>query len=236
MNSAKVSVHARFAPKSFLENIAVRSDNSILVTQVDFGNNGTLWLIPRADKEVEPKTLYVTEYSLLGIVEPDPANDPDVWYISECNVNPMGEMNGPGYLLRLDMKEPVPSPKRILQFPQGVRALNGTAVLSPTCLLMADSWEDLIWRVDLHKDQEPSVRVWLKHDLLAHSKDKSLWDVPGVNGLRYNPKDGHVYFTCTAQLVFGRIPVDPKTLEAAGEPTEVAARGMKAGISMIDAP
>lgn len=72
MSSAKISVHARFAPKSFLENIAVRSDKPILVTQVNFGNNGTIWLIPPADEEVEPKKLYATEYSLLGIVKSDP--------------------------------------------------------------------------------------------------------------------------------------------------------------------
>lgn len=147
-------------------------------------------------------------------------------------MNPMAEMNGPGYLLRLDMKEPEPVSTRFLQFPEGA-ALNGTAALSPTCLLMADSWRDLIWRVDPHKHNEPNVRVWLKHHPLVQTGDPSIRDAPGVNGIRYNSGDGHLHFTCTAQLVFGKIPVDPKTLEAAGELTEVAARGMKAGMALI---
>lgn len=234
MNSAKVSVHSRFAPKTFLENLGVRRDNSILITQVDFGHHGTLWLIPPSDAEAEPKKLFETEYSVLGIVEPDPENEPDVWYISECNVNPMAKTAGPANLLRLDMNQEQPTLKKVMQFPPEAIALNGTAVLSPTCLLMADSWANLIWRVDLHGDKEPTVCVWLEHDLLAHSNDKALWDVPGVNGVRYNPKDGYLYFSCTAQTVFGKIQVDPKTLDPAGEPVEVAKRGMKAGMFLGD--
>jgi hypothetical protein len=63
-----------------------------------------------------------------------------------------------------------------------------------------------------------------------HAKD----DVPGVNGMEYNSKDNHLYFTCTSQTIFGSVRVDAETFEAVGEPEEIAKRGMWADDFIID--
>lgn len=49
---------------------------------------------------------------------------------------------------------------------------------------------------------------------------------PGVNGIRYAPKWGYVYYTATAKKLFMRVRVDAENLEAVGEPEHVAAGRM----------
>jgi sugar lactone lactonase YvrE len=46
---------------------------------------------------------------------------------------------------------------------------------------------------------------------------------PGVNGVRYGPHTGYLYYTSTAQKVFMRVPVDPATLDPSGHAEFVAA-------------
>jgi hypothetical protein len=46
---------------------------------------------------------------------------------------------------------------------------------------------------------------------------------PGVNGVRYGPRTGYLYYTSTAQKVFMRVPVDPNTLDPVGDAQFVAA-------------
>jgi len=49
---------------------------------------------------------------------------------------------------------------------------------------------------------------------------------PGVNGIQYAPKFGHIYDTATARKLFVRVPVDPETLDAIGDPHHVSAGRM----------
>jgi hypothetical protein len=83
-------------------------------------------------------------------------------------------------------------------------------------MLCADSWADLIWRVDIPQDGRCSVGPCLV-EALAYKLDPKKYDVPGVNGLKFNTADMHVYFTTTAQANLGRVRVDPGTLEPVGE-------------------
>ena len=46
---------------------------------------------------------------------------------------------------------------------------------------------------------------------------------PGVNGVRFGAQRGYLYYTSTAQQVFMRVAVDPKTLDPAGDAEFVAA-------------
>src|SRR5271170_2671953 len=46
---------------------------------------------------------------------------------------------------------------------------------------------------------------------------------PGVNGVRFGARSGYLFYTSTAQKVFMRVAVDPKTLQPAGEAEFVAA-------------
>jgi sugar lactone lactonase YvrE len=45
---------------------------------------------------------------------------------------------------------------------------------------------------------------------------------PGVNGVRYAARTGHLYYTSTARKLFMRVPVDPGTHDPAGAPEFVA--------------
>ncbi|CAL5873707.1 uncharacterized protein PFLUO_LOCUS7989 [Penicillium psychrofluorescens] len=129
----------------------------------------------------------------------------------------------------------MPKPIAVLKFPPEAKILNGACVLSSSVILCADSWADLIWRVDIPEDgSAPSAHVWLKHGMLAHSQDPEKHDVPGVNGLKFNSKDGHVYFTTTAQAIFGRIRVDSATLGPIGDPVDVTKRWMWGDDLIID--
>ena len=58
-------------------------------------------------------------------------------------------------------------------------------------------------------------------------------DQPGVNGIKYSVKTGHLYYTSTAQRLFMRIAVEPGAWAAAGEP-EVVATGMMGDDFWID--
>jgi hypothetical protein len=233
--SAQVTTVATFPSGVFPENIAVRKDGSILVTDPLTRH---LHFIPHAStktSQITPIPLLSFEESPMGIVEVEP----DVFYMTTST--PF-DYESPKALWRIDFngfKIPTSTtkPERIVEFPPEVRFLNGSAVLSPTVMLCADSFADLIWRVDLPSpdgSKPTSVRVWLKHSWFAHSSDEAKWDVPGVNGLKYDSKDSCVYFTTTAQTIFGRVHVDPMSLNPVGEPEDVTKRWMWADDLILD--
>ena len=114
----------------------------------------------------------------------------------------------------------------MLQFPEAARALNGSCLVGPRTVLVADSFISQVWRVDL---PEPGgramVRPWLKHDSMAHLPDGPTPDQPGVNGMKFAARSNHLYYTSTAKELFMRVAVDPGTNDPVGEP-ELVATGM----------
>lgn len=117
-------------------------------------------------------------------------------------------------------------PEVIFTFGDRVRALNGSCLLGPGVMAIADCFAGLIWRVDLSEGaRSATARVWAEHDTMADDPDSELpWPPqPGVNGVRYSAKTGYLYYTSTVQKVFMRIPVDPATLDPSGAPEFVAA-------------
>lgn len=229
MSSTKVTAVGSFPPNHFLENIIVRHDGSILVTVLTHKH---LYYLPCPDSTlVKPLLLHTFDACPMGIVE----LEHDVFYIG--TTTRFGDR--PNTLWRLDMRSfttlSVPEPTAVLTFPPESKVLNGACALSPSVILFADSWADLIWKVDIPENgSAPSACVWLKHSMLAHSQDPSKHDVPGVNGLKFNKKDGHVYFTTTSQAIFGRIPVDRETLDPVGDPVDVTERRMWGDDLIID--
>jgi hypothetical protein len=117
---AKLTPVATFPTNYFLENLVVRSDNSILITAL---NHRELWYVPpsRDDSTVEPLLLFTFSQLAMGIVEPEP----DVFYISTSDIYTSHE----SYLHRLDLRGWAPgmavTPEAVLRFPEAVRALNG---------------------------------------------------------------------------------------------------------------
>src|SRR5262252_9242699 len=79
--NVKLSTVATFPKNYFLENLAVRSDNSVLVTVL---NHQELWYVPSSNDEqpVEPQLLFTFSHPAMGIVEVEP----DVFYISVSDI------------------------------------------------------------------------------------------------------------------------------------------------------
>jgi hypothetical protein len=212
---------AFFPQWHFPENLAVRADESILVTDV---LHKELWWVPPADPGavVEPVLVHTFDHPVTGIAEVVP----DVFVASLTE----GYTTHESHLVRIDFSGWKPgtpvSPKVIYTFDDRVRALNGSCLLGPNVLAIADCFAALIWRVDLADDAHgATARVWSSDDTMAFDPDSDLPPPPqpGVNGLRYGTSTGYLYYTSTAQKVFMRIPVDTATLDPAGPPQFVAA-------------
>ncbi len=151
---------------------------------------------------------------------------PDVFIINLTE----GYTTHESHLARIDFTDWRPqipvSPEIVYTFDDRVRALNGSCLLGPNVLAIADCFAGLIWRVDLADDGRIAVaRVWLSDDTMAFDPDSGVPPPPqpGVNGLRYGTPTGYLYYTSTAQKVFMRVPVDPATLNPAGPPQFIAA-------------
>jgi hypothetical protein len=205
---------ATFPKNYFLENLVVRSDNSILVTAL---NHKELWYVPpsNGDSPVEPLLLFTFSQLAMGIVEASP----DVFYISTSDIYTWHE----SYLHRLDLRRWVPgmavAPEAVLRFPEPARGLNGSCVVDPGVILIADCFSSSIWRVDLNTtDGKPTARVWLKHDSMGYFPGQMKPEQPGVNGVKYAPKLNYLYYTATAKKLFMRVKTDPNTFNPIGEP------------------
>ncbi len=212
---------AYFPEKYFLENLAVRADGSLLVTAV---LQRELWWVPtpRAGVLVDPVLLHTFDHLVTGIAEVAP----EVFVVNLTEAYTTGE----SHLARIDLTDWEPGrvvePRVVYTFDGRARGLNGSCLLGPRVLAVADCFAGLIWRVDLDEDaSRASARVWLGHDTMASDPDGDLPPPPqpGINGVRYGARTGYLYYTSTAQRVFMRVAVDPGTLNPAGTPEFVAA-------------
>ena len=115
----RLSVAAQFPVHFFLENIAVRHDNSMLITVV---TPKELYFLPppRTDAEVEPVLLHTFDELATGIAE----LEPDLFVVISTNAYTTHE----NYLHRVDLRGWNPGtqvkPEKILAFPKEVLALN----------------------------------------------------------------------------------------------------------------
>jgi hypothetical protein len=222
------SVHvvevASFPPGYFLENFVMRANGSFLVTVL---SHKQLWYIPpERGALVEPVLLYTFDMMPMGIVEAEP----DVFYVATGK--------GRARLYRFDLRDWTPevplSPHVVLELEDGVGMVNGSCLLGPKTILVADCYAGKIWRIDLEGNgMSATAREWLRHDSMAHKPQGPMPDQPGVNGVRYAAKTHTLYYTNTAQQLFMRVAVDPHTLDPAGEP-ELVATGMMGDDFCID--
>jgi hypothetical protein len=217
--AVKLTTVAQFPAGYFLENEAVRADGSLLVTAL---NKNELWYVPAPNTgtPVQPLLLHTFAQPTLDVVE----TQRDVFYLSTSNVH----TDHQSYLHRVDLRHwapgmPVPI-RPVLKFPSLAHALNGSLVLAPNVILVADSAAGLIWRVDLSADgMKATARVWLKdHSMDPDPHSHLAWPQPGINGLGYATRTHYLYYTSTAQRLFMRVRVDPRTLSPAGAPELVA--------------
>ena len=217
-----LSTVAIFPVKSFLENLAVRSDNSVLVTSM---NARELFYVPPSsgDVPVQPVLLHRFDQLTTGLVE----IEPDLFLVSTSNVYTTHESS----LHRLDLRgyqaaSPV-QPEMVFRFPDSARGLNGSCLLAPGIVLVADCFAGLIWRVDVQPGgRDIQARLWLEHETMGYFPGKLKPEQPGVNGVRYAARTHHLYYTATAKKLLMRVPVDPATFEPAGPPELVVAGRM----------
>jgi hypothetical protein len=212
---------AYFPQKYFLENLAVRADGSLLITAV---LQRELWWVPppQPGALVDPVLVHTFDHPVTGITEVAP----DIFVINLTEAYTTGE----SHLARVDLtdwspRQPV-TPQIIYTFDERARGLNGSCLLAPGVLAVADCFAGLIWRVDLARDvQHATAQVWLAHDTMAFDPDSDVPPPPqpGVNGVRYSSHTGYLYYTSTAQQVFMRVAVDPSTLNPDSSAEFVAA-------------
>jgi hypothetical protein len=220
---AKLTTVACFPKEYFLENLAIRSDNSVLVTVL---NRRELWYVPPASGAVPvvPIHIHTFDENALAIVEVEP----DVFYIASCNFYTTHE----GYLHRLDCRRWVPGQplklEKFFQVPEAARGLNGACLVAPRVMLIACCFAGSIWRVDLPATEggKATARLWLEHESMGYFPGALKPEQPGVNGVQFAEKTHHLYYTATAKKLFMRVSVDPVTYQPAGEPEIVVAGRM----------
>jgi hypothetical protein len=218
---AKLTTVALFPKNYFLENLAVRADDTVLITAL---NHKELWYVPtHATKSAKPVLLHTFDQLTLSLNEVEP----NVFYL--CTSNAYTDHKAS--LHRIDLRNwrvgDQIQPQKVLDFPDRAGGLNGGCLIGRRTILVADSVAGLIWRVDLPSDvTTPAVRVWLKHESMAYYPGQMKPEQPGINGIQYARKLGYIYYTATAKKLFMRVRVNPETLDAMGEPEHVSAGRM----------
>ncbi|KAI0112990.1 hypothetical protein F4814DRAFT_460243 [Daldinia grandis] len=184
--------------KTFIENIAVRTDGTLLLSTFE---NGRLYsLDPSAAK---PKVELVAEFpgssGITGVV----ANSPDVFTVTGGEHRPFRFTLGSMKVYTVSFQgsgQPVVV-KTIAEVPD-TEMLNGIAALpsQPHIVLSADSVGGRIFRIDTTTG---AVDVAFSDPILEPNEAVPL----GVNGIKtFGP---HLYFANSAKGVFGRIPIGP---------------------------
>lgn len=226
-----LAIAAKFPEHFFLENIAIRHDNSMLVT---VANRKELYYLPPPTPDVaaEPLLLHTFDAVAGGVAE----LEPDVFAILTGNIYTTHD----NYLYRLDLRDWTPgkpaSPNLLLAFPPALLGLNGCCAVMPTLVFAADTFGGAIWRIDLDRERRAEAKLWLKHESMAHTPDTlPPPPQPGINGLRYSAKTNHLYYTTTGRKLFMRVALNPTTYGPAGEPQRVSGGGMYDDFCVDDA-
>jgi len=201
---------------SFLENVAVRRDGSMLVTEL---SKKQLWYLPApaTGTPVQPVLVHTFDQPPFHSQE----TTRDVFYVDTAAYLTTHE----SFLQRVDLRHwkpgmPVPV-DQVLQFPAPISSVNGSCLLAPDVLLVADS-VGLIWRVDLSDDGRTATpQVWLQDPSMSPGPPV-VPPQPGINGIRYGKNANYVYYTSTFQQLFMRVRVDPATLNPAAAPELIA--------------
>jgi hypothetical protein len=215
---ATLKTVAQLPAGSFIENLAVRRDGSILVTEE---TKHQLWYLPPAGAgaAVHPIPLHTFGQRPMGIVEAQP----NVFYVLTTD---LGRLHS-SYLYRLDLRSWRPGMpvdvREVLRFPLQVLFVDGSTVIAPNVILASDAGSGSIWRIDLSANgTSATAREWLKDPSMALERNNHIKGVPGVNGIRYDAKTHAVYYTSTGQKLFMKERVDPVTHNPVGAPIQVA--------------
>ena len=216
VKQAKLTVVAEFPEHFFLENMAMRSDGSMLIS---VQNRRELWYLPAPAEPlpVSPTLLHTFEFNTTFVVE----WRPDIFLLGVADVYETHQAR----LYAIDLRgwsegQPI-QPRLVLEFPKPWAGLNGGCLIAPN-LLLAAGMANLIWRVDLAEDGSAAARPWLEHDTMKNRPGEKKPEQPGTNGVQYAHRTGYLYYTTTSQQLMMRVKVDPNTRDPADLPEYVA--------------
>jgi hypothetical protein len=200
-----------FPPNTFIENIAVRSNSHLLLTSESVPTLFTLDPHRPADNFSNPSLppilhTFPNATGLSGITElPSP---PDVFAVVSGTwdlVNTraaLGSLN----IWTIDLRTPIPVVKHIANIANST-IFNGLASLpgsNPPLILAADSAIGAIWRVNILTG---ACSITFSSPFLAPLGTSPGTNL-GVNGIRTSSNGKYLYFTNSAQGIFGRVRIN----------------------------
>ncbi|KIV83483.1 hypothetical protein PV11_05504 [Exophiala sideris] len=199
---AQVTPVYQFPNETWLENIAVRSNEQSLTTCL---TAPLLYTLDPTAASANPIVVadFVGKTGVLGIAE----IEPDVFAVAAGNVSaPLGKGNYS--IFKVDMRSyhaidgTVTAPADVSHLVDIADAavLNGLALLNSQYLLIADGILGVVFRLDLHT-AEYSVTL---NDTTMKSNASAIIK-NGINGIHV--KDGYLYYTSSGQYLFCRVPV-----------------------------
>ena len=199
-----VQLITQFPNGSFLENLAVRNDGSIVV---NFITSSDVYLIQPSAEHANPRLVHTFEgsTSVIGFAEVAP----DSFVVTVTSLSGLGQsIPGSSSLWRIDFERPFSEKAKVTQVTKlpKIGFPNGLAKMNENKVLLADSTNGVVDVVDV---QAGTFDVALTDTLLARTSGPL-----GVNGIRIRGDD--LYFTNPAQNLFGRLPLDLKTGAARG--------------------
>ncbi|PQE31584.1 quino amine dehydrogenase beta chain protein [Rutstroemia sp. NJR-2017a WRK4] len=213
-----VTLLRSFGPHTWAENIALRSNGQILVTQL---YTPILQQVDPANRTapITIHTFNTTAYAgLLGITEVTP----DVFYVAvQAPYNEDFSTTSPNAIFKVDLTKfatqngSIVSPAtvtHVVDLPES-GILNGLVTLDSKHILVANSFLGVISNVDIECG---TYTIPLN---ISSLKSTSGVATPiGVNGLKFNPtKPSYLYFTNLAQSTLSRVRIAPVTALPIGD-------------------
>ena len=187
---------------TWCENLAVRSDGSILITSLTAPD---VWLVdPHAPN---PQSTLITRFTDAFVTGGITETTPDTFYVAVANFSITDFTAAPAGSVRVH-RISFPDPTSYLGARVSLAAtledaelINGMTTLNSTHVLAADTIKGVVWAVNVLT----GTSSILMSDPLMTSPAGSK--IPGLNGLKiYN---GTLYFTNSAQRIFGKIAMNP---------------------------
>ncbi|KAL8700253.1 MAG: hypothetical protein Q9201_005550 [Fulgogasparrea decipioides] len=214
----------QFPNGTHVENLAVRSDGSILVTTITAPE---LYLIQPSSTHPNPQLIhrFNGSTSVLGITE----TSPDSFQVGVTNVSTLKGVPGTGSLWTVTFPRRNTAAKNEAKISltaklPGVITPNGLVTLNNRKILLADSAKGIVLAIDTVTGASNAA---ITDALLAPTAKFPI----GVNGIKLR---GHtLYFTSSAQTLFGKVEIDLKTGAARG-PASIIAHTLPFGAGYDD--
>ncbi len=224
-----------FPVGSFLENLAVRSNGTLLISDMLAGE---IWYLDpnaadpqstirkvhtfvaaaNADGAKEEVSVYGSGAMAMAIVE-DPQKD-DVFYALSGTHSVPGTWNVTEIDLRnfdAENAKKTAAVKTLCQVPEA-KWLNGATMIPQiSTLVMADSLNSKLYACDIRTGE---TSIWLEGDLLGKMTGRLAW--PGVNGVQFFRNA--LFMTNSDRALFLRVSVDPLTSKYVPDSLKVVAK------------